>query len=142
VAVAAAAASQAPPWARSLVALGIEHQVSLARPATAVRLVEGGHSPAPLVCHGIARRKWFTRGADVPSRWFPKDDLDADGFAFGVLHAGKPDDTMPRKIGADAWFDRWEAQKYEVQEQTIRTTTDEVLTLILITASEMLEDGR
>jgi len=38
---------------------------------------------------------------------------------------------MPRKIGADAWFDRWEAQKYEVQEQTIRTTTDEVLRTLI-----------
>jgi hypothetical protein len=100
------------------------------RPATAIRLVEGGHSPALLICHGPSGRKWFTRGPDVPSRWFPKDDLDADSFAFGVLHGGKPDDQMPRKIGADAWFDPWEAQKYEVQEQTIRMDANEVLTLI------------
>jgi len=112
------------------------------RPATAIRLVEGGHSPSLLVCHWNAGRKWFIRGPDVPSRWIPRDDLDADSFAFGVLHAEKPDDPMPRKIGADAWFDRWEAQKYEVQEQTIRTATDEVLTLILFTDPEMLEDGR
>jgi hypothetical protein len=110
------------------------------RPATAIRLVEGGHSPALLVCHGSAGRKWFTRGADVPSRWFPRNELDADSFAFGVLHAGRPDDPMPRKIGADAWFDRWEAEKYEIQEQTIRTGTDEMLTLILITDPDMLED--
>jgi hypothetical protein len=112
------------------------------RSATAIRLVEGSHSPAVLVCHGSAGRKWFARGADVPSRWFPKNDLDADSFAFGVLHAGKPDDTMPRKIGADAWFDRWDAEKYIVHEQTIRTATDEVLTLILITEPDMLEDDR
>lgn len=112
------------------------------RPATAIRLVESGHSPALLVCHGRARRKWFTRGQHVPSRWFPKDDLAADSFAFGVLHAEKPDDPMPRKIGADAWFDRWEAEKYEIQEQTIRTGADEVLTLILITDPDMLEDDR
>jgi hypothetical protein len=88
------------------------------------------------------RRKWFTRGADVPSRWFPRDDLDADSFAFGVLHGRKPDDAMPRKIGADAWFDRRGAEKYEVQEQTFRTGADEVLTLILITDPEMLDDDR
>jgi IrrE N-terminal-like domain len=112
------------------------------RPATAIRLVEGGHSPSLLVCHGNAGRKWFSRGPEVPSRWFPRDDLDADSFAFGVLHAGKSDDPMPRKIGADAWFDRWDAEKYVVQEQTVRTATDEVLTLILISDPEMLEDGR
>ena len=87
------------------------------RAATAIRLVEGGHSPALLVCHGSAGRKWFTRGLDVPSRWFPKDDLDADSFAFGVLHAGRADDPMPRKVGADSWFDRWEEHKYEVQDR-------------------------
>ena len=75
-----------------------------------------------------------------PSRWFPRNELDADSFAFGVFRAGRPDDPMPRKIGADAWFDRWEAEKYEIQEQTIRTGTDEVLTLILITDPDMLED--
>jgi hypothetical protein len=47
---------------------------------------------------------------------------------------------MPRKIGADAWFDRGEAERYEVQEQTIRTATDEVLTLILIADPDMLDD--
>ncbi len=93
-----------------------------------------------LVCHASGGRKWFARGADVPSRWFPKDDLDADSFAFGILHGGRPDDPMPRKIGADAWFDRGEAERYEVQEQTIRTATDEVLTLILIADPDMLDD--
>jgi hypothetical protein len=61
---------------------------------------------------------------------------------YRQLRAGKPDDPMPRKIDADAWFDRWEAEKYEVHEQTIRTGTDEVLTLILITDPDMLEDDR
>jgi hypothetical protein len=112
------------------------------RPAAAIRLVEHGHSPAVLVCHASGGRKWFARGSDVPSRWFPKDDLDADSFAFGVLHGGNLDDPIPRKIGADAWFDRWDAEKYIVQEQTVRTGPDEVQTLVLITDPDMLEDGR
>lgn len=109
-------------------------------PATAIRLVDLGHSPALLVCHSSLGRKWFTRGPDVPSRWFPRDNLDADSFAFGVLHLGQQDDTMPRRTGAEAWFDRWEAQKYEVYEQTVRTDDDEVLTLVLITDLRMLEE--
>ena len=76
------------------------------RTATAIRLVDGDHSPALLVCHGSQGRKWFTRAPGVPSRWFPKDTLDADSFAFGVLYGGNADDAMPRKIGAEAWFDR------------------------------------
>jgi uncharacterized protein DUF955 len=109
------------------------------RSATAIRLVEGGHSPALLVCHGLKGRKWFARGPDVPSRWFPRDNLDADSFAFGVLYGKRPDDPMPRKIDADAWFDRHDAGKFVVHEQTIRTAPDEILTLVLISDSEMLE---
>jgi hypothetical protein len=110
------------------------------RSATAIRLVEGGHSPALLVCHGLKGRKWFARGPDVPSRWFPRDDLDADSFAFGVLYGKRPDDPMPRKIDADAWFDRRDAAKFVIHEQTMRTGAEEILTLILFSDEEMLEE--
>ena len=108
--------------------------------ATAIRCVDGDHSPGLLICHGSRGRKWFTRAPGVPSRWFPKDTLDADSFAFGVLYSGNADDLMPRKIGADAWFDRGEAANHEVHEQTIRISDDEILTLILISDPLMLED--
>jgi Zn-dependent peptidase ImmA (M78 family) len=108
--------------------------------ATAIRLVEAGHSPALLVCHSLKGRKWFARGPDVPLRWFPREDLDADSFAFGVLYGKRPDDAMPRKIDADAWFDRRDAGNFAVYEQTIRTAPDETLTLVLISDLEMLEE--
>jgi IrrE N-terminal-like domain len=110
------------------------------RPATAIRLVEGGHSPAILVCHGLKGRKWFVRGPDVPARWFPRDDLDADSFAFGVLFGKVADDPMPRKIGADAWFDRRDADRYVVHEQTMRSAADEILSLVLLSEPRMLEE--
>lgn len=108
--------------------------------ATAIRLVESDHSPALLVCHGPKGRKWFTRAPTVPQKWFPQDSLDTESFAFDVLFGSKPDDPMPRKIGADAWFDRREAERFEVHEQTRRTGPDEVLTLVLISDAAMLEE--
>lgn len=110
------------------------------RMATAIRLVEGGHTPAILVCHSNQRRKWFTRGPDVPSRWFPRDTLDPESFAFAVLYSGDADDPILRKIGAEAWFDRWDAANHEVHEQTVRTGQDEILTLVLINDGQMLDD--
>jgi hypothetical protein len=109
--------------------------------ATAIRLVESDHTPALLVCHGPNGRKWFTRAPSVPKKWFPQNALDAESFAFGVLFGHKADDAMPRKIGADAWFDHWQAERFEVHEQTCRTGPDEVLTLVLISDADMLEDG-
>jgi hypothetical protein len=108
------------------------------RTATAIRLVEDRHFVACLVCHGRQGRKWFTRSPDVPDRWFPREDLAAESFAFTVLFGGGADDRFPRKIGADAWFDRWDAERFEVYEQTIRTGDDEILTLVRIDDEAML----
>jgi hypothetical protein len=108
--------------------------------ATVIRLVESDHSPAMVVCHGSGGRKWFRRAPCVPSRWFPQEQLDSDSFAFDVLFGNRSDDPMPRKVGADAWFDRRDAERYEVQEQTIRTRSDEILTLLLFSDPAMLEE--
>jgi hypothetical protein len=80
------------------------------------------------------------RSPDVPDRWFPREDLSAESFAFGVLFGESPDDRFPRKIGAEAWFSRWEAERYEVQEQTIRTGDAEILTLIVVADGDMLRE--
>jgi Zn-dependent peptidase ImmA (M78 family) len=88
--------------------------------ATAIRVVDGNYFPAIVISHGLNGRRWFARAPMVPDRWFPKAELDADSFAFDVLHAGKPADAFPRKVGADAWFDRWGVGTYEVHEQTMR----------------------
>jgi hypothetical protein len=108
--------------------------------ATAIRLVESDCSPALLVCHGPSGRKWFTRAPSVPPRWFPQQNLDADSFAFGIQFGERPDDALPRKIGADAWFDRWDAERFDVHEQTTRTGSSETLTLVLFSDPKMLED--
>jgi len=109
--------------------------------ATAIRFVESNHTPALLVCHGKNGRKWFARAPSVPPRWFPQDNLDAESFAFDVLFAGKPGDALPRKIGADAWFDRRGVERFEVHEQSCRVGSDEILTLITFSDLRMLDDS-
>ena len=118
----------------------IADQFDTSLTSTAIRLVEGRHSPSILICHGSQGRKWFVRSPEVPDRWFPRRDLDAESFAFDILFGGKPDDRGPRKIGADAWFDRPGADRYDVTEQTMRTAQDEILTLVLVSDDGMLSD--
>ena len=108
--------------------------------ATAIRLVESRHSPAMLVCHGPAGRKWFTRSPDIPERWFPQNLLDPESFAFDLLFGQGEEERHPRLIGADAWFERQEAQRYELYEQSVRTANDEILTILLFTDGDMLDD--
>lgn len=108
--------------------------------ATAIRLVEGDHSPAILVCHGQKGRKWFCRSPSIPERWFPQEQLDSDSYALDILFNRKAEETIPRKIGADAWFDRNGAAKYEISEQTVRIGDGEILSLLLIDDGRMLDD--
>ena len=67
----------------------------VSRTTTAIRLVEDDYFSAALVCHGAGGRKWFTRSPGIPARWFPCNDLAADGFAMNVLFGGAPNDRFP-----------------------------------------------
>ena len=59
---------------------------------------------------------------------------------MSVLFGNGPEDPSPRKIGADAWFDRRDAERFEVHEQTMRIGSNEILTLVLISDPAMLDD--
>ena len=108
--------------------------------AAAIRVVEMDHHPAMLICHSPKGRKWFQRPKGIPERWFPQQDLDAQSFAFGVQFGTDEEPRFPRKIGADAWFERSGADRFEIREQTIRVGPDKTLTLLLLD-EEMLEDN-
>lgn len=116
----------------------VANRFRVSRISAAIQIIESRFTPALLVCHGLQGRKWFYRSSDVAHHWFPQDQLDHDSFAFDVLFGAKPDCPSPRKIGADAWFDRRGADRYEIHEQTIRTGDGEVLTLLLINEEGML----
>jgi hypothetical protein len=110
------------------------------RTATAIRLIQSNRFHAMLVCHGQKGRRWFLRPPCVPDRWFPRDDLDRESYAFETLFGSKVEQTHPRKIGADAWFDRREAERYEMLEHTFPLPNDEILTLLTFTDGEMMEE--
>ena len=108
--------------------------------ATAIRLIESGHSAAMLVCHGPDGRKWFTKSPGVPDRWFPQKDPDPESFAFELLFGHGAEQAHPRLMSAEAWFDRSDAQRYQLHEQSVRTAEDEILTILLLSDDDMLED--
>ena len=91
------------------------------------------------ICHGSDGRRWFKPAKDVPSRWFPRDELDTDSYAFDVLH-GEKDRSRIVRIGADAWFNRSEARRYEIFEETIRIGANDILTLLTLNVPKMLEE--
>lgn len=110
------------------------------RTATAIRLVQSNKFHSMLVCHGQKGRRWFLRPPCVPDRWFPREDLDRESYAFDALFGSKVEQPHPRKIVADAWFDRRDAERYMMLEHTFPLPNDEVLTLLTFTDGDMMEE--
>jgi IrrE N-terminal-like domain len=108
--------------------------------ATAIRLVDLDHVSGFVIGHTPRGRKWFARAPQVPPHWFPREDLDSKSFAFGVQFGGRSDDGAPRKVGADAWFDRHGAARFIVREQTVRVASDETVSLVVLDDKAMLDD--
>jgi len=107
--------------------------------ATVIRLVKINVWPLVIVCHDKNGLLWFDRSADIPSRWWPKKELDADSAAFSQVF-GEEQRDRPQKIPAEAWFNIREADRYDITEDAIRTSNDKVLTLLWLDNYEMLKD--
>jgi hypothetical protein len=114
-------------------------------PATAIKLIEADHTPSVLVSHGKDRRngrtrRWFSRSKSVPERWFPKYDIDSDSPAFDVLYGKLEENRMPMKVDAGSWFDQFDANRYQITEQSVRIFDGDILTLLVIKDEKMLQD--
>jgi hypothetical protein len=107
------------------------------RLATAMRCVDLAEWPVVLVCHGKGGRRWFRRGGGIPDHWFPRDDLDASSPAFSVLF-GDSERSRPQVVGADSWFDRRDAARFRITEQSVKAHGGEILTLLTLTDTGML----
>lgn len=107
--------------------------------ATALRLIETNGCPTMMVAYGRSGRLWFARSRLVPDRWFPASELHHDSYAFDLLHNTGAEQLNPRRIGADAFFDRWDADRYEVEEQSWKVSDDQIVTLLHFRDDAMLE---
>ncbi|MDR6790243.1 MULTISPECIES: ImmA/IrrE family metallo-endopeptidase [Sphingomonas] len=104
---------------------------STSRLATAQRFIDHSPWPCMIVCHGQNGRRWFRRNGGIPDHWFPRDDLDPESDAMDVLY-GKIDRSRPTIIGADAWFDRRGADRFELTEECVKGFGNDVLALLTL----------
>lgn len=108
--------------------------------ATAIRIVGSNEFPCLLVCHSQQGRRWFKGTPDIPRRWFPRERLEVDSAAFDILFGKAANSRKPERVPAQAWFDRREAEEFEVLEQSMRLNGQEVLSIITIFNDDMLEE--
>ena len=52
---------------------------------------------------------------------------------------GKVDRARPTIIGADAWFDRWGADRFELTEECVKGFGNDVLALLTLEDQAMLK---
>ena len=107
--------------------------------ATAIRLIESNIFPAILICHGQGKRKWFKRAKDIPHKWFPRETLEIETKAFDVMFGEGVVDHRQHHVSAEAWFDRYGVDKYEVLEHSAKISDSTVLTLLEFDDDEMLD---
>jgi hypothetical protein len=100
--------------------------------ATLIKIAAANRFPIIVVCHNKQKRRWFRRSEIVPGWWFPQGRLDTESFAADMLFNGAAEQTRPRKIGADAWFDFRNCDRFDVEEQSFIVPGGEVLTLLRI----------
>ncbi len=108
--------------------------------ATAIRLVNMNVWPLLLVCHSKSGHFWFNRSKDIPERWFPQKELSHDSIAFDQLF-GNEERVRAQKTDANTWFDNREADRYEIIEDAIRISDNQVLSLLWIENDEMLREA-
>ncbi|MDA3789212.1 MAG: ImmA/IrrE family metallo-endopeptidase [Desulfobacula sp.] len=108
--------------------------------ATATRLIESSIFPAILICHDKNGRQWFRRSSDIPQRWFPQKNLIPESSAFDIVYGKAKSDTEQIEVCASAWFDRREAERYEILEHSISYGAERSLTLLEFFEVDMLEE--
>jgi len=116
------------------VAREVGHEFSASLTATLLKAVQSNRFPLIVVCHNKRRRRWFRRADMVPGWWFPLEQLDRASFAADMLFNGTAEQNWPRKVGADAWFNFRNCDRFEVEEQSFMLSGDEVLTVLTVPA--------
>lgn len=107
--------------------------------ATSLRLAGINAVPVIVACYDKDGKRWSMPAADIPNRWFLKDKLDSDTFAYDLIMNGKECRSLSKQP-ADAWFENSDAESYEVQEQCICSFGGTVLVLLYL-EPDMVEAG-
>ena len=100
------------------------------RTATAIRLIQYGSFPAMLVCHSRNKRKWYTRGDDIPDYLHPHRTLNPETNAFALLYGAEERFNRPLTVDAYTWINYSSSEGYKIQEHSIKVADDEVLTML------------
>lgn len=84
------------------------------------------------------KKKWFRTSQAVSKRCLPSTELAADSYAFDMLFEKVNEQADPSKLGAEAWLDRYDADRFGMSEHLFRLPAKKVVTLLFIEYADML----
>ena len=97
--------------------------------------------PTMLVCHTRLGKKWHFPGPSVPRTWSPRTEIDQASQGFAMLFQDRPNQPTAKRVSAYAWFDRRDAERFEIWEQSFRIVEGEVLTILTFKDVKMFDDA-
>jgi Zn-dependent peptidase ImmA (M78 family) len=100
--------------------------------ATLIKMTLSDRFPMIIVCHSKKGRRWFKRAPMIHGWWFPSDALDDQTFAADMLFNGASEQSFPRKVPADAWFNFNGCDRHEVEEQSFMLPNEEIMTVLML----------
>lgn len=118
-----------------IVDLSQEFKTSLT--AAAIRVMRMTREPLILVAQGLAGERWQWPSVTVGSLKV-RPDIDLRSSAALAL-AGVNKLGTSKKESASYWFDRRHVEQFNVRVQSVRTAEGEVLTLLRILDTKMID---
>lgn len=107
--------------------------------ATAIKLVRSGFVVGIVVCHGPAGKRWHMPSPQVLPTWYPKAELDHSSPAFHMLFSMDRNQSTAKRVGAHIWFERRDADRFQITEQSFKVAEAEVITLLTFGDPRMLD---
>ncbi|WAJ31228.1 ImmA/IrrE family metallo-endopeptidase [Antarcticirhabdus aurantiaca] len=105
----------------------------------AIAIARSDRFPMAVVCSRPDGRHWAARAPSLSRWWRLRTDVDRESLAGRMLaDPNEPESRYASRIGADAWFTTEGADRYEVVEQSYRSSDDEVVTIIGILDERMM----
>jgi hypothetical protein len=107
--------------------------------ATAIKLVKSDLVTGMIVCHGTAGKRWHMPSPRVSPTWYPNAELDQSSPAFDMLFSVRQDQPTAKRVGAHLWFERRDADLFQITEQSFKVAEAVVFTLLTFGDQRMLD---
>ncbi len=119
------------PGFREIEVLAEQFQTSLL--ATSIRLANINSLPVIVACYSSLGLHWHVTASDIPRRWFLRDKLDSDSFAYDLITNGIRPAATPRKQSGEVWFENDDAEEYDMMEHCTSYHNGKLLVVLYLT---------